>query len=388
MRKGLGLGAGMIATVGLSLLLRGPKKTPTEAELVAAYPRIDTHMHVSPDGIPRLVALMDRWGLAGAVNLSGMSPGPPRHALETQLEAARKTGGRLAVFMSPRFYRAIMDYPEDYGTILATQVREGHALGAVGLKITKGLGLGYPAPDRRSYLPVDDPGLDPVFEAAGELNMPVAIHTGDPKAFWLPADKENERLDELEAHPNWHLYGRPVPSWEALLAQFERRVARHPQTTFIGVHFGNAPEEPERVERMLRTYPNLYIDLAARIPEIGRHDPQRMRALFIEFADRILFATDTGVGASQESMMYGSTGPEPATAADERRFFKATYRYLQTDDKAFPHPTPIQGRWRINGISLPDDVLKKIYYDNAARLLGWAPELPADGAGRGAAAIP
>jgi len=338
-----------------------------------AFARIDTHMHIDPRAIDRALALMDRWGIDGAVNLSGMHPGPPRHALEMQMEAAGQSHGRIAVFATPSFVPTVRNFPQTYGAVMAEQLVEAKRLGAIGLKIPKGLGLGYPAPDGQTLLAVDDPGLDPLFEKAGELGMPVAIHTGDPKAFWERPDANNERIDELMAHPGWSLFEQPVASWQALLAQFERRVARHPKTTFIGVHFGNAPEEPDRVAAMLDKYPNFFLDTAARVPAIGRHSAETIRAFFIKYQDRILFGTDTGVGTTQDEMMYGSNGAEPPTAADETRFFNQTYRYFETTDKKFEHPSAIQGRWTIDGLGLPDDVLRKLYFDNAARVLKWRP---------------
>jgi predicted TIM-barrel fold metal-dependent hydrolase len=263
----------------------------------------------------------------------------------------------------------------DYGRYLADQLEDAKKKGAIGLKISKGLGLGVPTPDDKGLLPVDDPGLDPLFEKAGALRMPVAIHTGDPKAFWKPADAKNERFDELKAHPGWSFYGEPVPSWEALYKAFERRVARHPKTTFIGVHFGNAPEDPDAVARMLDKYPNLYVDTAARVPEIGRHSAEKMRRFFEKYQDRVLFGSDTGIGGTQEDMMYGSTGAEAPTLADEERFFTSTWRYFETRDRQFEHPTPIQGRWKIDGVGLSEAVLRKIYFENAARVLGWKPPL-------------
>ncbi len=339
-------------------------------------PRIDVHMHISPTGIDRLLTLMDKWGIDGVVNLSGMYPGPPRNMLEMQLEAARRAGGRIAVFANVDFVRVVRSRP-DYGQGLAEQLVQAKKLGAVGLKIPKGLGLGYPGPGGKTLLAVDDPGLDPLFAKAGELGMPIAIHTGDPKAFWKPANPANERWDELQAHPEWSFYGQPVPSWEALYKAFERRVARHPRTIFIGVHFGNVPEDPDRVARMLDKYPNLYVDTAARVPEIGRQGAAKMRRFFEKYQDRIVFGTDTGVGESQDEMMYGSNGANPPTAADEKRFYEATWRYFETTDKQFESPTPIQGRWKIDGVGLSEAVLRKIYFENAARLLKWRPPVKA-----------
>jgi predicted TIM-barrel fold metal-dependent hydrolase len=339
-------------------------------------PRIDVHTHISPDGLERALAVMNEWGIDGMVNLSGHYPGPPRHGLETQLAIARASGGRIAVFTNVNFVKAVRTRP-DYGVALAEELSVAKELGAVGLKIPKGLGLGYPAPDGESLLAVDDPKLDPLFEEAGKLDMPIAIHTGDPKAFWLPSDEKNERFDELRAHPEWSFFGEPVASWEALYAQFERRVARHPKTIFIGVHFGNDPEDPDRVGRMLDKYPNLYIDTAARVPEIGRHDPTKMRQFFEKYQDRILFGTDLGVGPTQDDMMYGSNGSQAPTLDDERRYFQSTWRYFETIDKQFESPTPIQGRWKIDGIGLPEAVLRKLYFENAARLLKWKPAMGA-----------
>jgi predicted TIM-barrel fold metal-dependent hydrolase len=140
------------------------------------------------------------------------------------------------------------------------------------------------------------------------------------------------------------------------------------------VHFGNNPEDPDRVGQMLDKYPNLYLDTAARVPEIGRQDAAKMRRFFEKYQDRILFGTDLGVGPTQEDMMYGSNGALPPTLDDERRYFESTWRYFETRDKQFESPTPIQGRWKIDGIDLPEVVLRKLYFENAAHLLGWKPE--------------
>jgi predicted TIM-barrel fold metal-dependent hydrolase len=335
------------------------------------FRRIDVHTHISPDGVERAVRLMNEWGIDGMVNLSGMHPGPLHHALERQLAAAADSGGRIAVFTTPDF-KLVQRVP-NYGAAMAEQLTEAHRLGAIGLKITKGLGLGYPAPDGQHLLAVDDPGLDPMFERAGELGMPVAIHCGDPKAFWQPATPANERWDELQAHPEWSFYGSGAPSWQELYDAFERRVARHPKTTFIAVHFGDDPEDPDNVARMLDKYPNFYLDTAARVPEIGRHPQEKMRRFFIKYQDRILFGTDTGIGEDQDQMMYGSNGASPPTRDDEVRFFTETWRYFQTLDRQFESPTPIQGRWKVDGVGLPEAVLRKVYFDNAARILRWRP---------------
>jgi predicted TIM-barrel fold metal-dependent hydrolase len=362
-RRG-GPAAGAVASDG------APSQPAAPAE-ARRFHRIDVHTHIGPDGIPRAVRLMDEWGIDGVVNLSGMHPGAPRGLLETQLAAAATGGGRIAVFMTPNF--KLVRTEKNYGEAMAAQLTEGQRLGARGLKITKGLGLGYPAPDGKRLLTVDDPGLDPLFERAGALGMPVAIHIGDPKAFWKPVSPDNERWDELRVHPEWSFYGPGIPAWQELYDAFERLVARHKKTTFIGVHFGNDPEDPDNVARMLDKYPNLYIDTAARVPEIGRHPQEKMRRFYAKYQDRVLFGTDTGIGPDDADMMYGSTGANVPTRDDEVRFFRSTWRYFETSDRQFESPTPIQGRWKIDGVGLPDSVLRKIYFENAARVLRWRP---------------
>ncbi len=325
--------------------------------------KIDVHTHFGPASVPSLVRIMDAYGIDTVVNLSGSFAGD---GLEEQLAAAASAPGRIIVF-------ANLDWDEaargpGYGARMAQGLERAKALGARGLKIPKGLGLFY-RDFRGALIAVDDPELDPIFDAAGALGFPVALHVGDPVAFWRPPSPDNERYAELLAHPGWSFYGKDVPSWEELFAALERRIARHPRTTFISVHFGNAAEYPERVAALLDKYPNLYIDTAARIPEMGRYDATKMRALFVRFQDRILFGTDLAVGRRPLDLMLGSSGNDPPTQADVDRFFSATWRYFETTDKKFDHPTPIQGDWKIDGIGLPPEVLRKVYGDNARRLL-------------------
>ncbi len=356
-----------VAAAALLLLLSGCAKkhqNGAPARPAGGLTAIDVHTHFGPDAADRALELLERHGIDVAVNLSGMYPGG---GLEEQLAAAARHPGRIIVFTSPR-WRSAREGP-GYGARMADDLSRAATLGARGLKIPKVLGLGL-RDASGALVPVDAAELDPLFERAGELGLPVAIHTGDPIAFWQRPDEKNERRAELAAHPEWSEWGEEVPSWEELHAALERRIARHPHTTFIAVHFGNAPERPELVAAMLDRYPNLMIDTAARIPEIGRQPADRMRTFFLRFQDRILFGTDLGVG---RRLTLGSGGREPPGDAEVERFFAASWRYFETADRGFAHPTPIQGDWTIDGIALPAEVLRKIYRGNAARLLRLPP---------------
>jgi predicted TIM-barrel fold metal-dependent hydrolase len=360
----------MIRLLLIGLLVNGctcaSKSAPPAVDAGLHFRKVDLHVHASVAAIPRLIRLMDERGIDVAVNLSGGWPGA---GLEESIEAAKKTNGRVLVFANPPLQLLAYDLAPEQ---LATELEQAHRLGARGLKIFKALGLGYRNADG-SLLAVDDPRLDALFEKAGELGMPVSIHTGDPIAFWRASDEKNERFDEVNAHPGWSYFDKPLPTWEQLFSAYERRVARHPRTTFIGVHFGNAPELPERVGAMLDTYPNLYVDTAARVPELGRKAAV-VRELFLKHPDRIVFGTDLGVGEAPEDLMLGSTGLLPPQRADVDRFFSSTWRFFETRDENFPHPTPIQGRWTISGLGLPSEVLVNVYSANADRLLARVPD--------------
>lgn len=359
-----------IAVAIVAALFACKEKAPPEPPPNPAPPVryvVDTHVHVSPTEIDRLHGIMDEAGVDWVLNLSGLWPGG---LLERQLAAAEKSGRILVGMTLP--WAAVRLRPDDFPEIAEALIRKGHHLGARALKVEKALGLAVPRPDGQGLLAVDDPWLDPIWRTAGELRLPVVIHTGDPKAFWLPLDENNERIEELRAHPKWSNHGEPVPSFDALLAQLMNVVKRHPSTTFVSVHFGNNAEDPSWVGRMLEEHPNLYVDIAARIPEIGRHDAKEVRALFMKHSDRILFGSDLGVSPG-DFLMLGSYGEEPNRREEVGPFFEAHWRWLETS-ATFPSPTPIQGRWNIHGLDLPPEVLEKIYWVNAVRLFGPPPK--------------
>jgi predicted TIM-barrel fold metal-dependent hydrolase len=337
---------------------------------------IDLHEHIdyTEEHLARAVRIMDAVGLGLAVNLSGgtvtSTNGQPSEFLKNKELADRLFPGRFVHYMNLDY--SGWDEP-DFPEHAAKQIEEGHRLGAAGFKEFKRLGL-YLRDKAGKLIKVDDPKLDPVWQRCGELGMPISIHVADPRAFWLPFDERNERWAELRDHKNWW-FGDPAvyPAHEELLAALNRVIERHPKTTFVCVHFANNAEDLDWVERMLDRYPNMNADLAARIPEIGRHAPETVRRLFIKHQDRIFFATDFQV-YDQLTLGSGGSGPPP-TDADATQFFAKHWRWLETNDRDFPHMTPIQGNWTISGIGLPTTVLRKVYFDNAHKLL--ARSLPA-----------
>lgn len=308
------------------------------------FPVIDFHNHLGRADLKKCLAEMDAAGVKACVSLDGRSRGDFYKEHLRQCQAVSKD--RFIVFFSPDFSR--IDEP-DFGNKEAARLEEAVKLGCRGLKIFKSLGLTDRDKSGR-LIPVDDPRIDPIWAKCGELRIPVMIHVTDPVAFFTLLDKYNERYDELQAHPDWLFYGPQFPSKNEILAQRNRVIARHPQTIFVGAHVANLPEDLGAVAQWLDTYPNLYVDIDARISELGRQ-PYTARKFFIKYQDRITFGTDT----------------MPSAVA-----YRIYYRFLETDDEYF-NPSGghhLQGRWNIYGIFLPDTVLEKVYHKNAEKVLG------------------
>ena len=229
------------------------------------------------------------------------------------------------------------------------QLKVAKENGVLGIKFFKAFGLTNKNADG-SLMKIDDPRWNPIWETCGTLKLPIIIHVADPVAFFQPIDANNERIEELGRHPDWSFHGDPFPSREELLAARNRVIKRHSKTTFIGAHVANNGEDLASVGKWLDEYPNLVVEFASRINELGRQ-PYSARDFFIKYQDRILFGTD---------------GPW------EDARLKLYWRFLETRDEYFPYSDsqpPPQGYWRIYGIHLPDEVLEKVYFRNALRIL-------------------
>ncbi|MCP4604164.1 MAG: amidohydrolase [Proteobacteria bacterium] len=340
------------------------KKTsqPIEQSQVRG-PIIDSHTLITPldDSIKTALTIFDKVGIVKFCNKNAGPLGSPAFKATLRIKHILKDNFDFFANLSWNGVN-LPGWGDREADRLEAEVR----LGAKGIKIFKALGLGV-RDAKGKLLHVDDSRLDPIFERAAKLNAIVAMHTGDPKAFFEPTTPDNERYDELSLAPDWSFYGKDYPSRAQLLRERDHVIAKHPKTTFLLIHLANNPEDIDYVTRLLKTYPNVYVDTTARVPEIGRHHIDKLRAFFIRFQDRILFGTDLAI--SMYGMQLGSVSAKPPTIDDAVEFYRAHYRFFESDKKQISHPTPIQGRWKINGIHLPREVLRKLYYDNAENLI-------------------
>ena len=338
----------------------------------ARYPVIDIHSHLSiraksVNGVgvgetmkfnatpETLLPVMDRKNIRIMVNLTG---GSGKGLDDAVREFDQAHPDRFLTFTEPMWERT--NQP-GYSNAQADELVRAHKAGAHGLKVLKTLGLFLRENISEGRLvKIDDPRFDPMWETCGSLDKPVAIHVSDPEAFFLPTDRFNERFEELNNHPDWSFHGRDFPSNAELLEARNRVLARHPKTQFIVLHVGNDAENLPYVSECLDRFPNMTVELAARIGELGRQ-PRMSRKFFDKYQDRIMFGTDASPnGKDTPQQIFG----------DE--LYEIYYRFLETEDEYFdyaPAPVPPQGRWQIYGIGLPDAILKKVYYENAARLL-------------------
>jgi len=336
------------------------------------FPLIDFHTHISgstksENGVelspdreylgtpPELLAVMDGKNIRAMVNLTG---GYDRGLAEAVAQYDRTYPGRFYTFTEPSYSR----FKEpDYPTLQAQAIERAHRDGGRGLKILKTLGL-YLRENitSGSLVKIDDARFDPMWDACRQFSLPVAIHISDPIAFFTPTDRFNERYEELNNHPDWSFHGGDFPSNDELIAARNRVIARHPKTQFVVVHVGNFAEDLQNVSENLDRYPNMFVDLAARIGELGRQ-PRTASKFFDKYQDRILFGTD--------ATPHGDEFPQQVF---NDRLYEVYFRFLETEDEYFdyaPAKIPPQGRWRIYGIGLPETILKKVYYENSARIL-------------------
>lgn len=329
----------------------------------ARFPVIDAHNHLFGE-VPadKLVEMMDAVGVRTWVNVTGNTTMPlvnntytiARRDIDCFMENyVRRYPGRFAALTMADFAQCgapVLLKDSGFARRCIERFEADLSQGACGLKVTKELGL-YFRDTSGELVRVDDQRLYPIWERAGQLKVPVLIHVSDPIAFFLPADARNEHYLTLAHFPGWSFHGSHYTKWE-LLQQRNRMIADHPGTTFLLPHVANHPENLAAVGELLQRFPNVVIDFSARIDELGRQ-PYTAHDFFVKYQDRILFGLDMPVSAEA---------------------YRCYFRLLETRDEYFDYPDYIgrfgvYTRWKLYGLDLPDEVLRKVYSENARRVI-------------------
>jgi predicted TIM-barrel fold metal-dependent hydrolase len=315
---------------------------PENPVVRARFPVIDIHSHhynMPSQDLSGVITAMDSLNIGVLVNLSGGSGAHLKGAIENIRE---HYPNRFLVFANVDFEG--VGTPQ-WGERAAARLEADVRNGAAGLKIFKSLGLRYTDTEGKR-IPVDDPRLDPVWEKCAELGIPVLIHSADPKSFWDPMDSNNERWLELKTRPRRKRSGTNPAPWNQIIEEQHRMFRKHPETIFINAHMGWYANDLGTLSRLMDEIPNMYVGIGAIIAELGRQ-PRAAREFFIRYQDRILFGKDSWVPSE----------------------FPTYFRVLETADEYFPYHKKYHAFWAMYGMDLPEEVLRKVYHQNALRIL-------------------
>ena len=310
----------------------------------AKFPVVDVHSHHRP-GVSgarwdTIVGEMDQLNLQVLVNLSGGSGDTLSRGVQA-IEASDHPG-RMVFFANLDFGGGVTP---GFGQRAAAQLERDVAAGAVGLKLFKNFGISV-RDGQGQRVTVDDPELDPVWEMCARLNSPVLIHTGEPSEFYQPVDRHNERWLELILRPGRRMPSDVYPSCDTMMGERDRMFLRHPNTRFIAAHMAWHANDLARLAAMLDRMPNVVVGTGAILYELGRQ-PRAARAFFEEYSDRVLFGKDSYV-------------------PDEFPYY---WRTFETNDEYFDYYRRYHAFWKMYGLGLSDDILRKVYYENALRVV-------------------
>ena len=335
-----------------------PSSLVVEGEEIkrAKFPFVDVHSHqwrMPTMELNELVSEMDEINMRFIINLSGSGFGPQAakdiYFDESIKNISENQPDRIGLFVNVDFNSIDV---ENHIESQVKIIRNAVAKGAIGLKVYKSLGLTN-KDSKGNRVRVDDERLGPIWEVCGELNIPVLIHSADPFQFWLPKDNQNERWFELKEKPG-RFYGDNsfIPPFEEIIKEQHTIFERHSNTTFINAHLGWMGNDLNKLGRHLDKYPNVMTEFGAVIAELGRQ-PKTARQFFIDYQDRIMFGKDS----------YN------------KEEFYTYFRILESDDEYFDYFRKRHAFWKMYGLNLPDEVLKKVYYENALRVFPSIPKI-------------
>jgi predicted TIM-barrel fold metal-dependent hydrolase len=310
----------------------------------AKYPVIDVHSHPyasSAEEIQEWIKTMDKRGIEKTLILTYQTG----KAFDSIYNIYSKYEGRFEIWCG-------FDYTgyKEKGWVKKAikELERCFEIGAkgVGELGDKGLGLAYSKPNPAPGMHINDPRMQPLLQRCGELGMPVNIHVAEPIWMYEPIDIHNDGLMNAE---KWKI-DRTNPDillHSELIGTLEEAVAKNPGTTFIACHYANCSYDLNILGNLFDKYKNLYADISARYAETSPV-PRATGTFYKKYQDRLLYGTDMGM----DGTMY-----------------ETTFRILETEDEHFYEHDLFGYHWPLNGLGLDDDTLKKVYSENARKIL-------------------
>lgn len=311
----------------------------------AKFPFIDVHNHqfrMPTQNLDSTVMDMDKLNMKVMINLSGRGRGDDEHLVNSLNNVNKNQPGRFIIFTNIRFNN--IDDPK-WSENTVNQIKEDVRRGANGLKIYKSLGM-YNNDSAGNRIKINDIRIDPIWKVCGELGIPVLIHSADPAPFWEPHDDKNERWLELKLRPRRKRGPNDPAPWETIIGEQHDIFRKHPNTNFINAHMGWYANNLGKLGELMDEFPNMYVEIGAVIAELGRQ-PRAANKFFQKYQDRIMFGKD-------------SWNPEE---------YYTYFRVLETEDEYFPYYKKYHAYWKMYGLGLPDEILKKLYYKNALAVI-------------------
>lgn len=309
----------------------------------AKFPFVDVHSHhwgLAEKDLDELIKEMDMLNMKVVVNLSGRGG----ERLKNMMDNINKYGYQDRIINFTNIELRSIDEP-DWVESTLKQLEYDHSIGARGLKIYKSQGMTN-NDSSGNRIAINDPRIGPIWDKCGELGMPVLIHSADPKSFWAPHDSLNERWLELKLRPGRKRDANNPASWETIIAEQHEIFRKHSQTTFINAHMGWFPNDLAQLAELLDDIPNMYVEIGAVIAELGRQ-PRMAKKFFEKYQDRVLFGKDS----------Y-----KPAE-------YPTYFRVLESADEYFPYYKRYHAFWKMYGLDLSDEILEKLYYKNALKII-------------------
>jgi predicted TIM-barrel fold metal-dependent hydrolase len=326
-----------------------PGSNDDALQAFAAMQPVDTHVHAFKSD-PAFADLMARLRLR-VLDICVADKQGIYGALAAQLARAKAFVGaspghaKLCVTFNPFTFQH-----KDFAQHTVKQLHQEFSDGAVAVKIWKNIGMELKTPDGRYVMP-DDPAFAPIYREIAAENKTLVAHVAEPSSCWEPPNPDSPDYDYYKENPEWYMYLHPDhPRKEVILAARDHLLAENPKLRVVGAHLGSMETDVDEIAKRFDRYPNFAVDTAARMEYLMLAPREKVRNFLIQYQDRVVYGTDLEFLANETT---------PDALKDWQDTYARDWKFLATDQTL-----QLRGR-EIQGLKLPEPVLRRIYHDNA-----------------------